>query len=67
MNVLTTMVDVPIPVSIQKEVITVNVPLDIFFNLTSMIVKVGHSYECDIIVIMCIDQRLSQEQMFITI
>ena len=30
-------------------------------NLTSMIVKVGHNYKCDVIVIMYMDQRLSQE------
>ena len=44
-----------------------NVLLDMFFNLIIMFVKVGHSYECDIIVIMYMDQRISQEQMLIKI
>ena len=65
MNVLTIMVGVPIPVTMQQEVIIVNVLLDMFFNLTSM--KVGHSFECDVIAIMYMDQKLSQEQIFMTI
>ena len=52
MSVLTTMAYVPITVSILWEVITVNVLLDMLFNLTIMFVKVGHSFECDIIAIM---------------
>ena len=65
MSVLTTMAYVPITVSILLEVITVNVLLDMFFNLTIMFVKVGQSFEFDIIAIMCKDQRISQEQMLI--
>ena len=40
MNVLLTMEDVPITVTIQLEVIIVNVLLDILFDLTIMTVQV---------------------------
>ena len=41
MSVLIIMAHVPITVSIQKVVIIVSVRLDIFFNLTNMVVKVN--------------------------
>ena len=46
MNVLLIMEDVPITVTIQLVVIIVNVLLDIFFNLTIMIVKVNIEWNC---------------------
>ena len=41
MSALITMGHVPISVSIQKVVIIVSVPLDIYFNLTTTIVQVN--------------------------